>query len=126
MVMADCSASVPIDRDSFQRYVPAQPALSEGFFSGAPEAHQQHSDPADVGLSAEALALPTPDQQHGDGECPAAGVVRYSYALRPLTNPVLTSLEQTLTSVLVQGVAVQKQRSTCLVCRQPSHLSCSR
>ena len=45
---------------------------------------------------------------------------------RPLTNPVLTSLEQTLTSVLVQGVAVQEHRRTRLIRWQPHHWSCSR
>ena len=80
VVMEDCSASAPTDRVWFQRCAPAQPGVSEGSFSGAPETHQQHSDPADVGLSAEALALTTPDRQQGDGEYPVAGVVRYFYA----------------------------------------------
>ena len=42
------------------------------------------------------------------------------------TDPVRSSLEQTFSSVLVQGVAVQEQRSTRLIRWQPSHLSCSR
>ena len=47
--MVDCSASVPIDRDSFQRYVPAQPDRSDDSASGVPGGHQQPADPADVG-----------------------------------------------------------------------------
>ena len=42
------------------------------------------------------------------------------------TDPERSSLEQTFSSVLVQGVAVQEQRSTRLIRWQPSHLSCSR
>ena len=62
---------MPIDRDSFQRYVPVQPDRSDDSASGAPESHQQHADQSGAGLSAEALALPTPAQRPGDGECTA-------------------------------------------------------
>ena len=55
---------------------------SDDSASGAPESHQQNADLLSAGLSAEALALPTPERQHGDGECPVAGVVRYTYAPR--------------------------------------------
>ena len=42
------------------------------------------------------------------------------------TDPVRSSLEQTFSSVLVKGVAVQEQRSTRLVGWKPPHWSCSR
>ena len=73
---------MPTDRDSFQRYVPVQPDRSDDSASGASESHQQPADPADVGSVAAPTALPTPSQQHGDGECPVAEVVRYFYASR--------------------------------------------
>ena len=42
------------------------------------------------------------------------------------TDLVRSSLEQTFSSVLVQGVAVQEQRRTRLVCWEKPHWSCSR
>ena len=39
----------------------------------------------------------------------------------PFTYPMRSSLEQTFSSVLVQGVAVQEQRRTRLVGRKPPH-----
>ena len=42
------------------------------------------------------------------------------------TDPVLSSLEQTFSSVLMQGVALQEQRRTRLVGWKPPHWSCSR
>ena len=45
---------------------------------------------------------------------------------RTFTDPVRSSLEQTFSSVLVQGVAVQEQRRTRLIRWHPSHWSCSR
>ena len=43
-----------------------------------------------------------------------------------LTDPVRSGFEQTLASVLVQGVAVQEQRRARLVGWKPPHWSCSR
>ena len=73
---------MPTDRDSFQRYVPVQPDRSDDSASGASESHQQPADPVDVGSVAAPAALPTPSQQHGDGEYPVAEVIRYFYASR--------------------------------------------